>query len=144
MPLGRPSKYSDDIPKKAAKLCKLGATDAQLADFFEVDVDTILEWKKVHPAFSGALKDAKKEADERVERSLYERANGYSHEAVKIFNHEGSPLVVPYTEKYPPDVTACIFWLKNRQPKQWRDKQEHEHSGEIIVNINRKPKTDGN
>jgi hypothetical protein len=65
----------------------------------------------------------------RVERSLYERANGYNFEAVKIFmppNRE-KPVYAPYVEHVPPDVTACIFWLKNRDPQHWRDSQRLEH-----------------
>jgi hypothetical protein len=65
----------------------------------------------------------------RVERSLYERAVGYNYEAVKIFmpaNRE-KPVIVPYIEHVPPDVTAGIFWLKNRDPKHWRDLQQLEH-----------------
>jgi len=59
----------------------------------------------------------------RVERSLYERANGYNYEAVKIFMLAGAkqPVVVHYVERMPPDVTAGIFWLKNRDPEHWRD-----------------------
>jgi hypothetical protein len=52
----------------------------------------------------------------RVKRSLYARAVGYNYEAVKIFmpaNRE-KPVVVPYIEHVPPDVTAGIFWMKNR------------------------------
>ena len=41
--------------------------------------------------------------------------------------------VVPYTEHYPPDTTACIFWLKNRQKAAWRDRQEVEHSGKVSL-----------
>lgn len=32
-----------------------------------------------------------------------------------------------------PDVTAQIFWLKNRKPEVWRDKQSIEHSGGVDV-----------
>lgn len=144
---GRPTKYKPEYPKQAAKLCALGATDAQLADFFEVNEDTITEWKNVHPEFSVSLKDAKAAFDDAtVERSLLQRATGYSHPAVKIFNDEGTPLEVPYTEHYPPDPTSMIFWLKNRQPQKWRDKQEHELGKEArqilqaVLNIGTKPK----
>jgi hypothetical protein len=76
-------------------------------------------------------------ADAEVAEKLFKRATGYSHDAVKIFNDQGAPLQVPYTEHYPPDTTACIFWLKNRRPDLWRDKveQQLEHSGGITVNI---------
>jgi hypothetical protein len=65
----------------------------------------------------------------RTERSLYHRANGYSYEAVKIFMPAGraKPVYAPYIEHIPPDVTACIFWLKNRDPQHWRDSQHLEH-----------------
>jgi hypothetical protein len=59
----------------------------------------------------------------RVERSLYERANGYNYTAVKVFMPAGSkqPIVVHYTEHCPPDVGAAFIWLKNRDPERWRD-----------------------
>jgi len=61
-----------------------------------------------------------------VVRSLFQRACGYSHPEDKIFQHEGNPVVVPTTKHYPPDATSAIFWLKNRDPANWRDKVEHE------------------
>jgi hypothetical protein len=121
-PGGRPSKYRPEFPTQAEKLCKLGATDAEIAEFFEVDVRTINRWKHDHDEFCQSLKRGKEVADEAVERSLFQRATGYSHDAVKIFQVEGKPLVVPLVEHYPPDTTACIFWLKNRKSDEWRDK----------------------
>lgn len=123
-PRGRPTKYKQEYVDQARKLCKLGATDMELADFFEVNVDTVYRWKSVHEDFSEALKTGKEDADDRVERSLYHRATGYSFDAVKIFQHAGKPVKVPYREHVPPDTTAMIFWLKNRRPEQWRDKRE--------------------
>jgi hypothetical protein len=66
---------------------------------------------------------------QRVERSLYERANGYSYDAVKVFMPAGSkqPIVVHYTEHCPPDVGAAFIWLKNIDPERWRDVQNVEH-----------------
>ena len=120
---GRPSKYKPEFVEQAAKLCALGATDKDLADFFGVHVDTIDQWKSVHTDFSESLKESKAKADAKVERSLYERANGYSHKAVKIFMPASAvaPVYADYIEHYPPDTTACIFWLKNRRPDLWRD-----------------------
>jgi hypothetical protein len=75
-------------------------------------------------------------ANKRVERSLYERANGYNYEAVKIFMPAGSkqPVVVHYIEHCPPDVGAAFIWLKNRDPDRWRDVQNVEHAiGKYII-----------
>lgn len=128
-PLGRPSGYKPEFAEQAKKLCQLGATDSDLADFFAVSVRTIANWQSKHEDFLHALKGGKEEADNRVERSLYQRAVGYEYDAVKIFNSNGTPLVVPYREKCPPDTTAMIFWLKNRRAQQWRDVQKVEHGG---------------
>ena len=132
---GRPTDYSDAYPEQARKLCQLGATDMELADFFEVDVRTIYRWKHVHEAFCQAVTCGKEAADVRVERALYNRAVGYSHPAVKIFMPAGAekPVYADYTEHVPPDSGAAFNWLKNRKPAEWRDKQEVEHSGGVTV-----------
>jgi len=123
MPGGRPSKYKPEFNEQAAKLCKLGATDRELADFFGVKEWTINRWKAEYPEFSQSLKRGKAECDDRVEQSLYRRAVGYEHDAVKILmTKEGEVYREDYVEHYPPDTVACIFWLKNRRPDQWRDK----------------------
>lgn len=119
----------------------MGATDAEMADFFEVDERTIGNWKNEHEEFFQSIKKGKVLADATIADSLYHRAKGYSHEAVKIIavsqgNNMGSEVQeVPYVEHYPPDTTAAIFWLKNRQPKKWRDKQDVEHSGAVRKTI---------
>lgn len=130
---GRPSKYKPTYAKQAEKLCVLGATDEDLADFFEVSVRTIARWKSEHEDFCQALKVAKEEADNRVERSLYQRAVGYSFDSEKIFNGKDGIVRAATREHCPPDVTAQIFWLKNRRRQSWQEKQEVQHSGEMTV-----------
>jgi hypothetical protein len=107
----------------------LGATDRDLAAAFNTTITTIDNWRAKHPEFLGALKLGKNEADNRVERSLYQKAVGYSYDAVKIFMPAGAkrPVIVPYREHVPPSDVACIFWLKNRDPAKWRDAWQLEH-----------------
>jgi hypothetical protein len=131
--MGRPSKYKAEFAAQAEKLCKLGATDQEVADFFEVDVRTLYRWKGEHTAFCQALKAGKVEADDRVERSLFARANGYEHDEVDIRVVSGKIVQTPIRKYYPPDTTAAIFWLKNRRPADWRDKQEIEHKGGVTI-----------
>lgn len=131
MAIGRPSAYCDDYAGQAKKLAVLGATDQEIADFFEVDVRTVYRWKHDHDAFCQALKAGKDVADERVERSLYQKAIGYEQDDVKIFmpaNAE-APVYAPYRARIAPDTTAAIFWLKNRRSGEWRDKRETELTG---------------
>lgn len=129
--MARPSGYLVKFAKQARQLCALGATDQEIADFFEVDVRTIYRWKHDHDEFCQALKAGKDIADERVERSLYQKAIGYEQDEVKIFMPGGAtaPVYAPFRAKIAPDTTAAIFWLKNRRSQEWRDKQQHEHTG---------------
>lgn len=106
-------------------MAERGATDFEIADSLGVSVRTLYRWKAEHEDFRHSLKVAKDIADERVIRSLYQRAVGYEQDSVKIFMPAGAdkPVIAEYIEKIAPDTTAAIFWLKNRQRKDWQDKQ---------------------
>lgn len=129
MTAGRPTKYRDEFAAQAGKLCELGATDQEIADFFAINVATVYRWKHDNPKFCEALKTGKDIADERVERSLFQRAIGYEQDEVKIFMPAGAaaPVYAPFRAKIAADVTAGIFWLKNRRGDKWRDKHDVEH-----------------
>lgn len=122
---GRPTLYKKEYSELARKFCLLGATDIDLAKFFEVNVDTIHEWKKVHKEFSDSIKEGKEEADANVANRLYQRAMGYSHPDVHISNYQGEITVTPIVKEYAPDPTSAIFWLKNRQKDRWSDRVVH-------------------
>ena len=128
---GRPSRYRAEFAQQAVKLCRLGATDKDLASFFEVDEATINRWKITHPEFCESLREGKAIADAEVAEKLFRRATGYEHKAVKIVADAktGAEHQVEYIERYAPDTTACIFWLKNRRPDLWRDRIDNTHSG---------------
>lgn len=123
---GKKTEYKPEYAEQARKLCLLRATDAELGDFFDVSRQTIDSWKNKFPEFAKAIKLGKDIADATVADSLYQRAAGYSHNAVKIFMPPGAvePVYAPYTEHYPPDTNAASLWLRNRQPAKWRDRQE--------------------
>ena len=119
---GRPSSYKTEYTEQAYNYCLLGATDKDLAGFFDVNVDTINEWKKKHPEFSDSLKSGKAEADAVIASKLFHKAKGYEHEDTQFATFQGQITDrETYIKHYPPDATAAIFWLKNRQPEKWRD-----------------------
>ena len=123
---------------RRTSFCLLGATNEKLADFFGVSGKTIDNWIRDVPEFLRALKKGRDDADARVADSLFNRALGYKHRAVKIFQAGGTTIEHAYTEHYPPDPTSCIFWLKNRQPAQWRDKpvqEDSEKSDEMLKQL---------
>lgn len=126
---GRPTDYDPAFVDQALKLCKLGATDQEIADFFEVSVRTIYRWKGEHEEFCHALTVGKEVADDRIERSLFARANGYEHDEVDIRVVNGEIVQTQVRKFYPPDTAAAIFWLKNRRRDEWRDKIDHEVGG---------------
>jgi hypothetical protein len=126
---GRPSAFKPEYCDQARKLCLLGSTDAELADFFEVCEDTINEWKKTHSEFSVSIKKGKAQADANVADRLYQRAMGFEHPEVDIRVVDHAIVQTPITKIYAPDPTAAIFWLKNRQRSKWRDKIDTELTG---------------
>jgi hypothetical protein len=133
---GRPTKYKPEYVQIAKQLAKLGAIDADLADAFQVRISTIRLWMNIYPEFSEAIRVGKDAANQRVERSLYQRGLGYNYDVVKIFMPAGSkqPVVVHYQEHVPADVGAAFIWLKNRDPERWRDVQNVEHvMGKYII-----------
>ena len=126
---GRPSKFKQDWKTAAKVLGRLGATNKDIAEAFNVSQNAVVQWRKKVGQFQHALKAGKDEADEQVEKSLFSRANGYSHpdieiKTVSIGAGVSKIVTVPTVKHYPPDTTACIFWLKNRKPEQWRERQE--------------------
>jgi len=121
---GQPTSYKEEYPEQARKLCLLGATDKDLADFFNVCEATINNWKNEHPEFLESLRAGKLTADANVAEALYNRACGYSHKEEKVFNFQGEILTHDTTKHYPPDTAAALTWLKNRQGDKWRDKTE--------------------
>lgn len=139
MPAGRPTDYKSEYCELVYKLCLLGATDAQIADVIGIAESTLNLWKKEHPEFLESIKRGKDVADAEIAEALYHRAKGYQHDDVEIkvvANGEnmGSRIVeVPVTKIYPPDTGAAMAWLKNRQPKMWRDKQELEITGTLDI-----------
>lgn len=135
MGAGRPTKYKDEYNEQAYKLCLLGATDKELANFFSIKESTLNLWKK-HEEFMESLKRGKEEADATVAQKLYHRAIGYNCKATKFATYEGRITdSEEYTEHHPPDTTAAIFWLKNRQPTKWRDKQEIEQNTKLSIDL---------
>jgi len=136
---GRPRKYDPSLNDIAYKLCLLGCTDQQLADFFEVAIDTINYWKKQYPEFLNTLKAGKIKADAEVAATLFKRAKGYQYteetfekvDSKEVLDITGTDAITQpaykkkiVTKHLPGDVGAIVMWLKNRQRMLWKDKQD--------------------
>ena len=110
-----------------------GLTDEQIAKNLDITPSTLYEWKRRYSEISEALKKGKEVVDIEVENALLKRALGYSYEEKKVEVSEEGTKVTKTINEVVPDTTAQIFWLKNRRPEQWRDKQDIEHSGAVNV-----------
>lgn len=125
-----------------------GLTNEQIAENIGINPDTLYTWIKKYPEISESLKRGKEVIDRHVENALLKRALGYRYEEVtyeqvpcrSYLDEEGDireyklEITKKVVKEVVPDTTAQIFWLKNRKPQQWRDKQDIEHSGNMNVN----------
>lgn len=123
---GQPEGYHPRYAEIAKAMCKLGASDMDLARQFDVNVSTIWNWRSRHEEFFRALCQGKDAFDDVIERSLAQRAAGYSIHTEKLFHCEGTVIRAETIEHYPPDVGAIKLWLGNRRPDRWKDKQQVE------------------
>ena len=132
--IGRPSKFNSINKEQLKQLVLDGWTDKKVSAFFGINLSTLTRWKQKHKAFCTTLKDWKSEADVKVEKSLYQRACGYEYKETTIEYVEIGETKTPATKtkevikQLPPDPTSMIFWLKNRQPQDWRDKTVIDHN----------------
>lgn len=114
-----------------------GLTDEQLAAKIGITTTTLYDWKKKYPVISEALKRGKEVVDVEVENALLKRAMGYEYTETRTETTEDGMTRTVVTQKaMPPDTTAQIFWLKNRRPAVWRDKQQVEHSADKPFEVN--------
>lgn len=126
----RPTKYKEEYASIAKTMCRIGATDIEICEALKIHKATFYRWKSEHKEFCDSLKIGKKVSDDRVERSLYERALGYTHHEDDIRVVNGQIEITPTLKHYPPDPTSAIFWLKNRRPKEWRNNPEDNNKQE--------------
>lgn len=118
-----------------------GLTDQQIAGNIGIGMTTFYRWQEKYREFRDAIKEGKKPVDIQVENALLKRALGYDYEEITTeaeeiptgkLDKDGNPIVkqkkhIRKTKKMVvPDVTAQIFWLKNRKPDQWREKIQNE------------------
>lgn len=138
---GQPTLYRDDFTRQAESLTKLGATEEQVAEFFDVHPNTLYKWKLKHPDFAYAMKKGKYLADIEVANSLYKRAVGYEYTEKSTMkgrdaNGEKYDYTKTTTKHIPGEVKAQIFWLVNRMPEHWAAVKRKEDNKSIHFDIN--------
>lgn len=132
-PMKKHARFVNIDMRQVRILAERGFTDLEMSAFFEVSESGWHKWKIEHPEFKTMLDNSKETANARVERALFERATGYEHGDEQIFCQDGEVIRAKTKKHYPPDATSAIFWLKNRMPDKWKDKQDIEVSGKITL-----------
>lgn len=106
-----------------------GLTDEQIARNVGIAAKTLYEWKNKYSKICEALKRGKEVVDYEVENALFKRAIGYRRKE-QVATKDGD--IIEIEKEVPPDVTAQIFWLKNRRPDKWRDKPEPPSDSDVL------------
>ncbi len=112
--------------------------DAEIAEYLKITPQTMCDWDKAYPSFRQSRAEGREVTDAAVADSLRKRALGYSHPAEKIFLDKGEIIRVEVTKHYPPDTSAAMLWLANRQRAKWKLKlgedevQEHSLTIKIV------------
>lgn len=127
---GRKAKWDllemDDKLELVRGWARDGDTEEIIAKKLGIGRSTLTRWKHDYPQFAEALRKGKEVIDREVENSLLKAALGYEYEEQAVTNKGEVVTIRKYQH---PNTTAMIFWLKNRKPQEWRDKQQVEHTG---------------
>ncbi|MEB7449883.1 helix-turn-helix domain-containing protein [Staphylococcus chromogenes] len=116
-----------------------GLTMDQIAYNMGITKPTLYKWQKKNDNLVNALKVGRDSTDRQVENALFKNAIGFHYTEEQITD-DGEVVEVQKYSK--PNTTAQIFWLKNRKPDEWREKQNVEHEGTVNQNMNISKLTD--
>ena len=129
-------KYRKEMNELVYKYASQGLNNVEIAHNLGISEKTLYEWKLKHKKFAKNLEAGKKSLISQVESALYKKAIGYNYEEEKVYvskTTDGKEIVRKEKIKkhLPPDTGAIAFFLKNREPKRWNEKQIIQHEGEI-------------
>jgi len=143
------TKYdSETFPELAEGYARQGWIDEEIAKKLGISIPTYYDYQKKYVKFFEAIKKGKAPVDFEVEKKLLTRAMGYEYKETHTESYTdatGKPItkVKVIKRSMPPDVTAQIFWLKNRAPARWSDRHEHQLGGGIDVLVRYAGEKDG-
>lgn len=135
------TKYSKEICKKLEKEFANGATVEDACNNVGISIQVLYNWKNSGKIeLIEAIKRGRERAINKVEHALFKNAMGFEYTeetAGKEKGKDGSEkVVIKKVKKFAyPNTTAQIFFLKNRNPAEWKDRQDISHSGNIGVQI---------
>lgn len=133
MTKGRRTLYRPEHAEQARRAYERGACDEELAEELKISIATLYRWRHAHPEFAAATEIGKAEADECVERALYQRLIGFEYEAERVFMPAGGkPVIARYKKRVLADPRLALQWLRLRRPDEWREQELKEPSGSFV------------
>lgn len=134
MPAGRPIEYNSKLHPKLVEQCYSNKmTNSEAAEYMEIALSTLHEWKNKYKEFSDAIERGKNKVDDEVENALLKKALGYEENAIKLFHNQGEVIEHPYVERFQPDFQSIRMWLHNRRRDKWSEKHDFNLSGELNI-----------
>ncbi len=125
-------KFDPSFIERIENYAHLGLSEEEMAHCLGVSYKSFNQWKVKIPAVGEAIKRGGPDATAHVARTMYLNAIGFEHDEEKIFcNAAGDVTRVMTTKKYPPNHVSGIFYLKNKDPARWKDRQELAASDEL-------------
>ena len=140
-------KYRDWITEEGLSLiegyAREGLTDEQIAAKIGINAATLYTWENRFDEIRKAIKKGKAPVDAAVEAALFKSTQGFTvtlKKPMKLRKKGGNEVVEYVNEEvyFPPQVSAQIFWLKNRRPDRWKDKPEDAIDGDpvkVIIDV---------
>ncbi len=119
----------DEHPAAVLALARMAKTQLEIAEALGIHITTFKVWLNEHPEFKANYVLGLEDAVDRTERSLFERANGYSHVSEKLFMFGGEVIRAETVEHYPPDPVSLKLFLTNKRAKDWKERNTQEHTG---------------
>jgi hypothetical protein len=134
MTKGRPTLYRPEHADQARRAYERGTCDEDVAEELNIGTATLYRWRRKYPDFAAATAIGKAQADDRVERALYQRAIGFEYRAERAFLAAGTakPVIVRYTKRVLANPHAALRWLRIRRPEEWREREVKEPSGSFV------------
>jgi superfamily II RNA helicase len=121
---GEATLYKPEYVWQVECLKREGWPDQKIADFYNVNRQTIVAWKKKHAAFREAIENGREVAIHEVENALFHRAIGYMCLETRTYVIEKELVTKTVIVRHPPETKAALILLKNWAPDKWKDRHE--------------------
>lgn len=136
-------KFSTEIIEKICSHLKAGATITSACEAVGISRETFYDWMKKKPDVSDTIKKTMAIPDKKVENALFKMATGSFRYTEKHYEQirdakgktTEKQLIKTIRKRALPNVTAQIFYLKNKKSEEWRDRHDLDVSADVLIKV---------